>query len=58
MTVDVSELQIGQSIKVRDLSFDDFEMASPKELVITGVRATRASRDASATEEGEEAAAE
>ncbi len=56
--VDVSELQIGQSIKVRDLSFDDFEMASPKELVITGVRATRASRDASATEEGEEAAAE
>ena len=58
VTVDVSELQIGQSIKVRDLSFDDFEMASPKELVITGVRATRASRDASATEEGEEAAAE
>lgn len=55
--IDVSDLQIGQSVKVRDLHFDDFEMASPMELVIAGVRATRASRDASATEEGEEAAA-
>ncbi len=54
--IDVSALQIGQSVKVRDLQFDDFEMASPKELVIAGVRATRASRDASASEEGEEAA--
>ena len=55
--IDVSNLQIGQSVKVRDLSFDDYEMASPKELVIAGVRATRASRDASSNEEeGEEAA--
>ena len=57
--IDVSDLQIGQAVKVRDLHFDDFEMASPMDLVIAGVRATRASRDASATtQEGEEAAAE
>ena len=56
--IDVSALEIGQSLKVRDLHFDDFEMASPMELVIVGVRATRASRDASANaEESEEAPA-
>ncbi len=57
ITIDVSDLQIGQSIKVAELKFDDYELASPKELVIAGVRATRASRDTAATE-GEEEAAE
>jgi len=51
--VNVEDLQIGQSIKVRDLQFDDFELASPKELVIAGVRTTRAAA-AAATEEGAE----
>ena len=54
--VNVSELQIGQAIKVRDLHFDDFELVSAKDLVITGVKATRASANAAATEEGEEEA--
>ena len=53
--IDVSDVQIGHSIKVGDLSFDKYELANAKELVIAGVRATRASRDASA-EETEEAA--
>ena len=54
--VNVSDLQIGYAIKVRDMQFDDYELVSAKELVICGVKATRASANAAATEEGEEAA--
>ena len=56
--IDVTNVEIGHSIKVGDLKFDDYELANAKELVIAGVRATRASRDASADEGEEEAAAE
>ena len=52
----VSDLQIGHAIKVRDLQFDDYELVSAKDLVICGVKATRASANAAASEEGEEAA--
>ena len=54
--VNVSDLQIGHAIKVRDLQFDDYELVSAKDLVICGVKATRASANAAANEEGEEAA--
>ena len=53
--IDVSDIQIGHSIKVGDLKFDKYELANAKELVIAGVRATRASRDASAGETEEAA---
>ena len=55
--IDVSDIEIGHSIKVADLTFDNFELANAKERVIVGVRATRASRDTTETAEGEEAAA-
>lgn len=51
LLINVSDLNIGQAIKVGDLHYDNFELASAKELVITGVRATRASAAAAATEE-------
>lgn len=55
IVVNVDSLGIGQSIKVGDLKYDNFELASSKDLVITGVRATRAAATAAAeTEEGEE----
>lgn len=54
--VNVSDLQIGHAIKVRDMHFDDYELVSAKELVICGVKATRASANAATSEEGEEAA--
>ena len=54
--VDVCNLQIGHAIKVRDMQFDDYELVSAKELVICGVKATRASANAAATEGDEEAA--
>ena len=60
IVVNVDDIAIGHSIKVGDLKFDKFELASSKDLVITGVRATRAAAAAAEaeTEEGEENAAE
>jgi len=55
--VNVDDLQIGHSIKVGDMKFDDFELVSAKELVIAGVRTTRAAAAAATEGEGEEAAA-
>ncbi|MBR1552228.1 MAG: 50S ribosomal protein L25 [Muribaculaceae bacterium] len=55
--VNVDNLQIGQALKVRDLHFDNYELVSAKDLVITGVKTTRAAAAAATTEE-EEAAAE
>ena len=59
LDVNVDNLGIGKSVKVGDLKFDNFELVNSKELVITGVRATRAAAADTDTEaaEGEEAAA-
>lgn len=58
IVVNVDNIAIGHAIKVCDLKFDKFELANAKDLVITGVRATRAAAAAAAeTEEGEENAA-
>lgn len=55
IVVNVDDIAIGHSIKVGDLKFDNYELASSKDLVITGVRATRAAAAAAAAaEEGEE----
>ena len=55
IVVNVDDIAIGHSIKVGDLKFDNFELASSKDLVITGVRATRAAAAAAANaEEGED----
>jgi len=55
IVVNVDNIAIGHSIKVGDLKFDNYELASSKDLVIAGVRATRAAAAAAASaEEGEE----
>ena len=54
IVVNVEDIKIGHSIKVSDLHFDKYELVSSKDLVITGVRATRAAAQAAATEETEE----
>jgi len=56
--VNVDDLQIGHAIKVGDLKFDKFELVSAKELVIAGVRTTRAAAAAAAEGEGEAAEGE
>ncbi len=58
IVVNVEDIKIGHSIKVSDLHFDKYELVSSKDLVITGVRATRAAATAAATEETEEGAEE
>jgi large subunit ribosomal protein L25 len=46
LTVDVTELGLGKSIKVGELSFDGIELVTPAQTVVCSVAATRASREA------------
>ncbi|MBR5686826.1 MAG: 50S ribosomal protein L25/general stress protein Ctc [Prevotella sp.] len=58
LDVDVTDLRIGKSIKVGDLSFEGLEIATPKEVIVCSIKMTRAASLASANTEEEEAAAE
>ncbi len=55
LEIDVTELKLGKAIKVADLSFEGLEIATPAQVVVCSVKATRASRSAAAA--GEEGAA-
>ena len=46
LTVDVTSLGLGKSIKVGDLSFEGLELVTPAQTVVCSVAATRASREA------------
>ena len=48
LDIDVTELQLGKAIKVGELSFEGLEIATPKEVIVCSVKATRASRSAAA----------
>ena len=50
LNIDVTGLELGKSIKVRDLSFEGLELATPADVVVCSVKATRASRSAAAAE--------
>ena len=50
LDIDVTHLELGKSIKVRDLSFEGLELATPADVVVCSVKATRASRSAAAAE--------
>ena len=54
LNIDVTNLQLGKAIKVADLQFEGLEIATPAQVVVCSVKATRASRSAAAA--GEEAA--
>ncbi len=57
--IDVTNLELGKALKVADLTFDNFEIVTPKDVVVCAVRMTRAARSAAAdTAESTEAAAE
>ena len=56
LNIDVTELKLGKAIKVAELNFDGLQIATPAQVVVCSVKATRASRSAAAA--GEEAAAE
>lgn len=48
LDIDVTNLQLGKSIKIAELSFEGLEIATPAEVVVCSVKATRASRSAAA----------
>ena len=54
LNIDVTELKLGKAIKVAELNFDGLQIATPAQVVVCSVKATRASRSAAAA--GEEAA--
>ena len=51
LDIDVTSLELGKSIKVGSLQFEGLEIATPKEVIVCSVKATRASRSAAATDE-------
>jgi large subunit ribosomal protein L25 len=53
LDIDVTELQLGKAIKVGSLHFEGLEIATPKEVIVCSVKATRASRSAAAAAEAE-----
>lgn len=46
LTIDITELAIGKSIKVGELSFEGLEIVTPKQALVCSVKATRTSRQA------------
>ena len=50
LNIDVTNLGLGKSIKVGELSFEGLELVTPVEVVVCSVKATRASRSAAAAE--------
>ncbi len=54
LEIDVTELKLGKAIKVAELNFEGLEIATPAQVVVCSVKATRASRSAAAA--GEEVA--
>lgn len=57
LDIDVTNLQIGKSIKVGDLNFEGLELATGKEVIVCSIKATRKSV-MSASSDDESAAAE
>lgn len=55
LDIDVTDLTIGKSIKVGDLSFEGLEMATSKEVVVCTIKATRKSNAAAQAEAEAEA---
>ncbi len=54
LDIDVTSLELGKSIKVSELSFEGLELATPGEVVVCSVKATRASRSAAAAADNAE----
>ena len=51
LEIDVTDLKLGKAIKVAELNFEGLEIATPAQVVVCSVKATRASRSAAAAAE-------
>ncbi|MBM6993903.1 MAG: 50S ribosomal protein L25/general stress protein Ctc [Prevotella sp.] len=58
LDIDVTNLKIGKSIKVGELSFDGLDIATGKDVVVCSIKMTRNAAAAAAAAETEEPAAE
>ncbi len=50
ISIDVTQLELGKSIKVGDLSFKGYTLVDPMSTVIASVKSTRAARETQPTE--------
>lgn len=57
LDVDVTNLKIGKSIKVGELSYEGLELATSKDVVVCSVKMTRNAATAATTDEGADGAA-
>ena len=48
LVIDVTSLELGKSIKVGEISFENLELVTPKEALVCAVKTTRASQAAAA----------
>ena len=53
LEIDVTNLKLGKAIKVAELNFEGLEIATPAQVVVCSVKATRASRAAAAAEDAQ-----
>ena len=53
LEIDVTDLKLGKAIKVAELNFEGLEIATPAQVVVCSVKATRASRAAAAAEDAQ-----
>ena len=51
LEIDVTNLKLGKAIKVAELNFEGLQIATPAQVVVCSVKATRASRSAAAAGE-------
>jgi len=58
LEVDVTDLNLGKSIKSGQLNFENLEMVTPKEVIVCSVKMTRAAMGAAAAAAKEEGAAQ
>lgn len=56
LDVDVTNLKLGKSIKVGELSYDGIELSTPKEVVVCSVKMTRQATSAAADTDADAAA--
>ena len=53
LTIDVTNIALGESVKVRDLKFDNLELTDPQSAVVVSVKLTRIAKGMAAPEDGE-----
>ncbi|MBP5369156.1 MAG: 50S ribosomal protein L25 [Bacteroidales bacterium] len=52
IVVSIAELELEQQIKVHDLSFDNYRISDPQDMLLCRIAATRATQQAAATDDG------